>query len=62
MDYSDFCCKRAKIKYQNYADIQKKIKNYKHFRQNLIDYLESNPIKKYTEFKKKDTAYYYKYD
>ena len=38
------------------------MKNYKHFRQNLLKYLESNPIIKYTEFKKKATSYYYKYD
>ena len=36
------------------------MKNYKHFRTNLIEYLEKNPLIKYSEFKLKDTKYYYK--
>ena len=35
-------------------------KLYKHFRTNLIEYLEKNPLIKYSEFKLKDTKYYYK--
>lgn len=52
-DHSDFCCKRSKIKYQNFADIQKEIKNYKYFLINLIEYLETNPIIKYKDIKKR---------
>ena len=40
-------------KYENLADINAEINNYKSFKENLLEYLECNPIVKYSQFKKK---------
>ena len=43
--------------FENYADITAEINNYS---QELLQFLNLNPIIKYSEFKKKDLKYYYK--
>ena len=51
--HSDFCNKKIKELYENKAEIEAEVKNYKEFRREIKDWLEKNPIEKYSEFKKK---------
>ena len=51
--HSKFCDNRKIQKYENIADINIEIKNYKTFRKDLIEYLDFNPIIKYSDFIKK---------
>ena len=41
-EHSNFCENRNKQNYQNLEDINKEVKNYKHFREELINYLDCN--------------------
>ena len=58
--HSEFCDKLNIPKYENYADIEGEISNYKEFKNDIIKYLNSHPIIKYTEYKKKEHKLYYK--
>ena len=58
--HSEFCDKLNIPKYENYADIEGEISNYKEFKNDIIKYLNSHPIIKYTEYKKKAHKLYYK--
>ena len=59
-EHSKFCEEHKKQKFENLADINIEVKNYKSFRKDLIEYLDFNPIIKYTDFKKKANKLYYK--
>ena len=58
--HSDFCDKLNIPKYENFADIEGEITNYKNFKKELTHYLNSHPIIKYTEFKSKAYKFYHK--
>ena len=51
--HSDFCNNIVKEKYENKADIETEVNNYKEFRLEIKEWLDKNPIVKYREFKKK---------
>ena len=55
--HSEFCDKLNIPKYENYADIEGEISNYKEFKNDIIKYLNSHPIIKYSEYKKKHINY-----
>ena len=59
-DHSPFCNKLQIPKYENFADIEGEITNYNQFKKDLINYLNSHPIIKYSEFKNKAMKFYYK--
>jgi len=59
-EHSKFCEDHKKQKFENLADINVEVKNYKSFRKDLIEYLDFNPIIKYTDFKIRANKLYYK--
>ena len=58
--HSDFCNKKINELYENKAEIEAEVNNYKEFRKEIKDWLEKNPIVKYSEFKKKAISFYYR--
>ena len=58
--HSDFCNKLIKEEYENKANIDAEINNYKEFRKEIKEWLNKNPIVKYREFKKKAISLYYR--
>ena len=58
--HSDFCNNIVKEKYENKADIETELNNYKEFRLEIKEWLDKNPIVKYREFKKKAISLYYR--
>ena len=59
-EHSEYCNNKVKEKYTNDVDLNAAINNYKNFKEELIKFLNLNPIIKYTDFKEKATKLYYK--
>lgn len=59
-DHSDYCQMKSNKSYTNLADINSEINNYKNFKDELINYLNINPVIKYGDFKEKAINLYYK--
>ena len=57
---SEYCNNKVNEKYTNDLDLNAAINNYKNFKDELIKFLNLNPIIKYTDFKEKATKLYYK--
>ena len=57
-DHSEKCIKLESQKYENFKEINLEIDNYKKFRENLINYLNLNPIITFYEFTKKAQTLY----
>ena len=51
--HSTFCDKSNLPQYENLGDIAKEIDKYDDFKKDIIYYLESNPLIKYSDYKKK---------
>lgn len=58
--HSEFCEIRNNKSFNLYTDINAEVKNYKKFKEQLIAYLDNNPIIKYKSFKLKSIKLYYK--
>ena len=58
--HSDFCNKIVKEEYENKADIEAEVNNYKEFRKQVKEWLDKNPVIKYRDFKKKAISFYFK--
>ena len=56
-EYSEYCNNKVKEKYNNNADLNAAINNYKKFKDELIKFLNLNPIIKYMILKKKQQNY-----
>ena len=52
-EHSDFWNKFIEQKYENIADINIEVNNYKNFWYEIKEWLDKNPIIKYRDFKKK---------
>ena len=50
--HNDLCDKKSNVLYDNIADINSNIINYEGFKENLINYLNKNPLVSIYEFKK----------
>ena len=57
LDLSKFCNQIIIKTYENLADINTQIDNYKVFKQKLVEYLWFNPIVNYSHFKKSNKLY-----
>ena len=58
--HSEFCEIRNKESFNLQTDINAEVNNYKKFKDELIAYLDNNPIIKYKNFKLKSIKLYYK--
>ena len=57
-DHSDKCKNIKKIEYENIQSINKEISNYKNFREELINYLNLNPVISFHDFAKEGQSIY----
>lgn len=61
-EHNNICDKKDIKIYDNLANVEKTIVNYEEYKEELIDYLNNNPIKSYKNLKKKALDLFLKKD